>query len=123
MVKIISIIGFLSVAFPFNASAHDGDRIVQLEREIQEIKHRLSKLESVPSVPSNAQQSNTSAEGWKSVANWRKLTTDMTPSEVRGILGEPQRIDGGNIAFWEYQNGGRVTFMRGKVFGWTEPHR
>lgn len=126
MVRTISFIGFLSLAFSFNANAHDGDRVAQMEREIQEIKLRLSKLESLlsnPSNPSNAQEPATSDDGWKSVMNWRKLYKDMSTSDVRKILGEPHRVDGGNLANWHYQNGGRIVFFEGKVDHWNEPRK
>ena len=115
------VVGFLSVAVVFNAYANDSDRIDQLEKETQEIKLRLQKIESLLSKPSNAQEPVTSAEGWKSVTNWRRLTTEMGESDVRTILGEPQRVDGGNLATWYYQNRGIVSFRFGKVDGWNEP--
>ena len=123
MVKTIAIIGFLSLAVAFNANAHDSDRVDQLEKELQEIKLRLSKLESLLSNPSNAQKPVTSGEGWKSIMNWRKLTNGMSTSDVQRILGEPHRVDGGAIASWYYQNGGRITFYEGKVDRWTEPRQ
>lgn len=123
MIKTSIIIGFLSLAVAFNANAQNIDRIDQLEKEIQEIKLRLSKLESLFGNPSNAQEVLTLGQGWKSVVSWRKLTTNMNYSDVKDILGEPHRVDGGTLANWYYQNGGRVTFFDGKVTQWTEPRR
>jgi hypothetical protein len=123
MVKTITFIGFLLLAVAFNANAHDSDRIDQLEIEIQEIKLRLSKLESLLSNPSKAEELVTSSEGWKSVMNWRKLTTDMSTSDVQKILGAPHRVDGGRFTIWHYQNDGRVNFYEGKVDRWTEPRQ
>ena len=120
MVKPI-IIGFLSLAITFSSYANDSDRIAQLEKEIQEIKLRLSKLESVPKSPSSPAQPVASADGWKSEANWRSLTKDMSTTEVRKILGEPDRVDGGSITSWFYQNEGTVVFFNEKVTRWTEP--
>lgn len=125
MVKTITFIGFLLIAFAFNgnANANDSDRIDQLEKEIQEIKLRLSKLESLLSNPSKAEELVTSSEGWKSVMNWRKLTTGMSTSDVQKILGEPHRVNGGTITDWSYQNGGNVIFFEGKVDRWMEPRQ
>jgi len=55
--------------------------------------------------------------------NWRKLYKDMSTSDVQKILGEPHRVDGGNLASWHYQNGGRVVFYEGKVDHWREPRK
>ena len=123
MVKTIIIVGLLSLVVAFNANAQDGHRIDQLEKEIQELKLRISKLESILRSPSSDQGIVPSSEGWKSVANWRKLSTDMGTSDVRKILGEPDRVDGGDIANWYYKNGGRVTFFAGKVYQWMEPRK
>ena len=129
MVKKIILIGFLLIAVAFNSNAqnnnridqHDSYRIEQLEKEIQKLKLRLSKLESLFSNPSKSQELSTSSEGWKSIANWRKLTTGMSTSDVQQILGAPHRVSGGGIARWYYQNDGVVVFMEGKVYQWNEP--
>jgi hypothetical protein len=123
MIKTIAIIGFLLLAVVCNANSQDIDRIDQLEKEVQQINLRLSKIEALLSNPSKAHEDVTSGEGWKSVMNWRKLTTDMDYSAVQKILGEPHQIDGGEIAYWYYQNGGSVTFMRGKAYQWSEPRQ
>ena len=121
MIKTITIIGFLSLFIAFNSYADDSDRIDKLEKEVQELKLRISKLESLLSNPAAAQDVVTSSDGWKSIANWRKLTKGMAPSDVRKILGEPQRVDGGDLAVWYYQNDGAVFFFGGKVNRWMEP--
>jgi hypothetical protein len=109
------------IAAAFSAQASDADRINQLEKELQEIKQRLSVLES-PSSSSNARQiQSPPGEGWKSVSNWRKLNTGMSHEEVRSLLGEPQRINGGEFSFWQYSNRGEVIFVRAKVYEWKEP--
>lgn len=123
MDKNITIIGFLSLAVAFSANAHDSDRVDQLEKDLREVKAQLAKLESLIIAPNIAQKSLDSSDGWKSVINWRKLTKGMSPSEVRKILGEPHRLDGGTIARWFYQNDGRVLFYDEKVEQWTEPRQ
>lgn len=123
MIKTITIIGFLSLFIAFNSYADDSDRIDQLEKEVQELQLRISKLESLLSNPNAAQDVVTSSDGWKSIANWRKLTTGMGPSDVRKMLGEPYRVDGGNLATWYYKNDGTVLFYQGKVREWREPRQ
>ena len=123
MVKKIIIIGFLSLVGALNSYANDSERIDQMKKELQETKLRLSKLESLLSNPSKAQEHVTSGEGWKSVVNWRRLTEGMSTSDVQKILGEPHRVDGGTFATWYYQNGGRIGFYEGKVDRWMEPRQ
>jgi len=105
----------------FSAIAQDNSRINQLEQEIQSINLRLSKLESAQGISPEVPKAQANNDGWKSLANWRQLTTDMTPNDVKRILGEPSRVKGGDIAIWYYQNSSSVTFMRGKIYSWSEP--
>lgn len=121
MIKTIPIIVLLSFGIAFNSYADDRNRINQLENEVQELKLRVLELESFLSNPNTDQEVVTSSEGYTSIANWRKLTTDMEYSHVRKILGEPQRVDGGSIATWYYPNGGTVIFQRDKAWRWEEP--
>ena len=121
MVKTIALIGFLSLAVIFNAHAHDSDRIDRLEKEMQETRLRLQRLESFLGKQSNAQEPVASGGGWKSAANWKRLAADMSASDVRKILGEPLQMDGGTFARWYYQNRGVVMFFEGKVSRWEEP--
>jgi len=121
MIKTITIIGFLSLFIAFNSYAGDSARIDQVEKEVQELKLRVLKLESLISNPNSVQEVVPSGEGWKHVANWRKLSTGMNPSDVRKILGEPHRVDGGIIATWYYPNGGEVIFQSNKTWRWREP--
>jgi hypothetical protein len=113
----------LALLIACTAHAQDADRVAQLEREVQELKQRLAKLEAQTSSPSNPPAHKDSGDGWKSLANWRRLATKMDPDAVRAILGEPQRIHGGNLSFWYYENNGDVSFINGKVSSWTEPRK
>jgi hypothetical protein len=117
----VAAVGLLPSMIVFNSCAQGVDRIGQLEQEIREIKLRLSKLEA-PQVNSNSQQQPLiTGEGWKSISNWRQLKNGMNASDVRTILGEPKRVQGGGLALWYYQNGGSVTFMDEKLYQWREP--
>jgi len=112
MIKTITMFAILSLGVSFNSYADDSDRIDQLEKEVQELTLRISKLESLLSSTGESKEIFPSHEGWKSVSNWRKLSTDMGYDDVEKLLGTPERVDGGDIAIWQYQNGGNVTFMR-----------
>jgi hypothetical protein len=111
----------LLVTVSFSSVASDSDRITQLEKEVKELKIRLTTLESPQSNTSGNQKPASSSEGWKSVANWRSLRIGMEPEYIRKLLGEPSRIDGGTVAFWVYPNSGEVTFVREQVTQWREP--
>ena len=121
MVKKLAVVVILSLVTTVSSYAHDSDRIEQLERDVQETKERLSILESILQNKNNEKEHVITGDGWKSVANWRKLTTGMNASTVQKILGEPQRVDGGKITFWSYENGGNVKFYNGKLERWSEP--
>ncbi len=63
----------LILTFTLNCFASDAERITQLEKEVQELKLRLSRLESPQSSTSQQQRTIVSGEGWKSLVNWRSL--------------------------------------------------
>ena len=113
-------IGFLLMIASINSYAHDVERIKKLEQDIQELRTRLNNLETNKGSLGNVQKPNTS-DGWQSLANWRQLQTGMSPVQVRDILGEPQRVRGGDVAVWDYQNDGSVTFIRERLRSWNEP--
>lgn len=103
------------------AHAQTADRAEQLEKEIRDIKLRLSNLEAAQSKPAASAKPVQSGEGWKVLASWRALKSGMSPDEVRTVLGEPARVKGGDVAFWSYLNNGEVTFIRDKLTSWREP--
>ena len=102
--------------------AQDSERIKQLEREVQDIKMRLANLEA----PGKSSDSQTIVltDKYKNIANWRMLKKGMSFDEVRALLGEPFRINGGTITYWFYTNQptiARATFYRDKLDDWSEP--
>jgi len=123
MFRTIIFIGFLAFGVALNVHADDSARIDGLERQVQELKVRLSNLESRLNNRDEVQEFVAHGDGWKSIANWRKLTTAMGYDDVERMLGTPERVDGGNLAYWYYPNRAKVVFMRGKVESWSEPRQ
>lgn len=114
----------LSIALAATACssfANDSERISKLENEVKELRLRVKQLENAQSNANNQQKQVIANEGAKSLANWRKLNTGMSNNEVRALLGEPLRIEGGSISAWYYANEGRVVFITDKLARWNEP--
>lgn len=95
--------------------------LASFEAEIQELKNRILKLESRLSLIKDTDEPAILNEGWKELNSWRKLKTGMDYESVERLLGPAHRIDGGIIANWYYENGGRVNFFEGSVRRWEEP--
>ena len=106
-----------------SANASDNTRIDQLEKAIEALQLRVSRMESFPRIGDTGEAQTGLGDGWKSIANWRKLNTGMDQADARVILGEPEHIDGGDLTRWLYPNDGEVTFLHAKVFRWHEPQR
>ena len=70
-----------------------------------------------------SQNKSTASQPKQSVnlSSWRQLKKNMSEDQVRTLLGEPVKIDGGTLAFWHYKNGGTVTFYNDRVDSWSEP--
>lgn len=100
----------------------EAEEIASVENEIQELKNRIRKLESRLSSVKGTSEPVILDDGWKRIESWRKLKTGMDYDSVERILGPAHRIDGGIIANWYYENGGRVNFYEGSVQRWEEPN-
>lgn len=91
-------------------------RIAELDRRVGELENRLKaappRTAVAPSTPDP-----------RDIANWRRLRVRMSMDEVRAVLGEPEKVDGGSVAFWYYPALGSVTFISGRVTSWSEPSR
>ena len=98
-------------------------RIELLERANTDLERRVRELESlIKSEPSKGRAIPAST-GWKDLANWRQLRNEMSMDEVRGLLGEPERVESsGPLTTWYWANA-QVDFFNGKLSGWSEPKR
>ena len=97
-------------------------RIDLLERRTADLEQRVRELEAViKSEPSQGQPIPASTR-WRDLANWRRLHLGMKMDEVRALLGEPERVDAGYVTYWRW-SGANVSFISGKLEGWSEPQR
>jgi len=107
---------------PVGAAENGTSTDNSLERRIVDLEKRVSELEAIRNgTPSKASRIPTSGN-WKYIQNWRQLRTGMSYDEVRALLGEPENIKGGEIAYWYW--GSRkayVVFMSDKLSSWLEP--
>jgi hypothetical protein len=95
-------------------------RIELLEGANTDLDRRVRELEAViKSEPSQGQPIPASTR-WRDLANWRRLHLGMKMDEVRALLGEPERVDAGYVTFWRWP-GANVSFISGKLDGWSEP--
>ena len=109
--------------FSFAGSEPDTSaaRIERLEAAVSVLERRVSALER-PSTQSESPKFKATGD-WKNKSNWRLLSKGMTKEQVRGILGEPEKIDAsGPIENWrwKYPLGPSVTFYDDVVYGWDE---
>ncbi|NVK00093.1 MAG: hypothetical protein HWE12_01005 [Oceanospirillaceae bacterium] len=98
------------------------DKLERLEKMIVALHNRLEVIEK--KLSSEKAVSAISSDGYKSVSNWRKLETGMSTDDVRALLGEPLKINGGGVADWFYDNDiwhSKVTFVSGRLQAWAEP--
>jgi len=118
-IAIILLIAFLPIGI---CSAHESERIEKLETELEELRLQVFILVASIAQKNEEQASDSSkSEKWQFRENWRKLEVGMEPSQVREILGEPRRADGGMFSTWHYQNAGSVTFHKREIYRWDEP--
>jgi hypothetical protein len=101
-------------------------RIELLDRRTADLEQRVHELEAgIKTEPSRA-RSVPASDKWQDMGKWRRLRTGMKPDEVRALLGEPEHVEGGQIATWfwgDSPGGPKVTFMQDKVYSWSEPHQ
>jgi hypothetical protein len=104
-------------------------RIAALEREVANLRESLGPADTVNK--SAKGKAPTGPQGWKNKANWRRIKSGMSPSQVQGILGSPTHREGqlDNIGSWRYEgyvNGvgqlsGNVSFLHNQVLLVSEP--
>lgn len=96
--------------------------VVLLEGKVADLEQRVRELEAfIKAEPARARQVPASGD-WRDLANWRQLRRGMNEDQVRALLGEPDRVEGGPVTHW-YWTGSNVYFVSGELGGWSEPTR
>jgi len=93
-----------------------------LERRTTELERRVRELEALIKVEPSPDRRASTSPNWRDVQNWRRLRIGMTTDEVRALLGDPERVEGGPLTYW-YWTDARVYFIASKLEGWSEPRR
>ena len=97
-------------------------RVEQLERANAALEQRIHLLESVMQRDSASGRPLGLSNKWRETANWRGLRTGLSMADVRALLGEPERVDGGDITTWRWADG-TATFVLNTLQSWSEPKR
>jgi hypothetical protein len=99
-------------------------RLIVLELKAAALEHRIRSLEaSTEAGPAPARLAPASAK-WRVRANWRALRQGMTMTQVRALLGEPDRVNAPAMILWSWgqpPNDAGVYFVDEKLAGWSEP--
>jgi len=95
-------------------------RIELLERANADLEQRVRDLEAVIKSALSQGQPIPASTRWQDLANWRRLRKGMKPDQVRALLGEPERVEGGDFTYW-YWADAHVIFYSGKLDRWSEP--
>lgn len=120
IVSVLIVGGIIAVVGFFGWAMYTDSQNAQQAKPQQQ----QSKSQPAKSKQATAPQEQVATAPQKPVidlAPWRQLKKDQSPSDVRGLLGEPNHVQGGNFSTWAYANGGSVTFYKEVVYSWREP--
>ena len=113
---------YIILFIPVFALSQNVERIEALEKRVAQLEKQLDDLEKVVVHYSNNKK--VSGGNPKSISNWRKLEKGMSQSNVRRLLGEPKKVNGGYLTYWYYSSSSLSQYVifdnNEKVHGWAE---
>jgi TonB family protein len=124
--RIALLVALAAASIPAVATGQDTStasllrRIELLESSNADLERRIRELESlIKSEPSHGRPITTPTRG--ELVNWRQLRRGMTMDEVRDLLGEPERVEGGPVTTWRWANSSVYFIINDELAGWSEP--
>jgi len=122
IVRAALLTALVSIAMPVAAEGSATAVDQSLERRVADLEKRVSALEAIKNGAPSKTSGIPNSGNWKELQNWRQLRTGMSYDEVRALLGEPENVEGGQIARW-YWGGQKshAVFMSDKLYKWSEP--
>ena len=120
MIKRVSVIALGALLCTFASAQSLDDRVRELERRVEQLEKQLAQSTASSGTPKPVAAQ---ADGWQKKENWRALKQGMSDSEVRALLGEPDKVNAfSTFKVWLYPAQGQVQFdKRSAVDSWTEP--
>ena len=110
------------------------NRLQKLENQNEKVDKRISDLESYligrlkklekSTATTNSKKTYnniSSSEKYKYKSSWRQINLGLSQSQVRSILGEPERVAGGAFIRWTYKSGWVEFYRSSGVSDWQEP--
>ena len=104
-------------------------RVEKLEQLIGQLQRQIASIETQIQGYQERNQPTAAKGNWHERGSWRLLRRGMTMEQVKGILGEPEKVDAQPVfTYWrwgEFPTGGDVEFdvNTDRVAGWSEPSR
>jgi hypothetical protein len=102
-------------------------RVAFLELKTVELERRIHELEALIKTGPSQDSPTRAAGNWRELGNWRRLRRGMTTTQVRAIIGEPDKVEAGSsMTIWtwgKFPDYATVRFDDDKLDGWTEPGR
>src|SRR5258708_17619416 len=91
-------------------------QVEELEARLADVEQRLGRIEKT----SKDSSATPSAVLPPETQRWRSLSKSMSRAQVKQLLGEPLRIEGGPFEYWYYSKNGssgpHVRFYQNRVY-------